>query len=193
MQLVRPGEGTEDTRRLATRAEIGERKWPLVCRLAEKRLVVIGRQAGTGHETAEVAHEALIQRWERLRRWMEADRVFRSWQEGLRAALRQWEGAERDEGALLHGAPLAAAESWLADRGCELSEAEREFIQAGEAHHERQGVEREGQRGRERSTERRARRLLAALAGVLAVAVFASLGLTAFSFSSGARPNRSIA
>jgi WD40 repeat protein len=183
VQLVRPGEGTEDTRRLAARGEIGEEKWPLACRLADKRLVVTGRDAGTGHETAEIAHEALIQRWERLRNWMEADRAFRSWQEGLRAALRQWEAGGRDEGALLHGAPLAAAESWLASRGHELSAAEGEFIRAGATQRERQEAEREAQREREQASERRARWLLAALAGVLAVAAFAGLGLTAFSLA----------
>ena len=66
-QLVRPGEGTEDTRRLATRDEIGLANWPLVQRLAGQRLVVTSQDASTGQETVEVVHEALIQRWERLR------------------------------------------------------------------------------------------------------------------------------
>jgi WD40 repeat protein len=42
VQLVRPGEGTEDTRRLATRNEVGENNWDLVKRLADARLVVTG-------------------------------------------------------------------------------------------------------------------------------------------------------
>jgi hypothetical protein len=40
VQLVRPGERTEDTRRLATRSDIREENWPLVVRLADARLVV---------------------------------------------------------------------------------------------------------------------------------------------------------
>jgi hypothetical protein len=39
MQLVRPGEGTEDTRRVATKSELGEINWSLVKRLADARLV----------------------------------------------------------------------------------------------------------------------------------------------------------
>ena len=39
VQLVRPGEGTEDTRRVATRAELGKVNWALVQHLANQRLV----------------------------------------------------------------------------------------------------------------------------------------------------------
>jgi WD40 repeat protein/DNA-binding SARP family transcriptional activator len=140
-QLVQPGEGTEDTRRVATRAEVGGGQWPLVQQLADRRLVVTGRDATAGTETVEVAHEALIQRWGRLRGWMEEDRAFRTWQEGLRVALRVWEGSERDEGALLRGAPLAQAERWLAERGHALTAAEVAYIRAGAALRQRQQAE----------------------------------------------------
>jgi WD40 repeat protein/DNA-binding SARP family transcriptional activator len=148
VQLVRPGEGTEDTRRLATRAEVGEENWALVQHLADKRLVVTGRDAA-GVETVEVVHEALIPGWGQLQDWMEADRTFRTWQERLRAALRQWEATGGDAGALLRGAPLAEAEGWLAERGGELSEAERAFVQAGLALREQRAAEREARRQRE--------------------------------------------
>jgi serine/threonine protein kinase len=88
IQMVRPGEGTEDTRRLATRSELGEADWELVQKLADARLVVTG-QNPLGQETVEVVHEALLRGWRRLRVWMAADRAFRVWQERLRAALRQ--------------------------------------------------------------------------------------------------------
>jgi hypothetical protein len=45
LQLVRPGEETVDTRRVATRAEIGDDNWELVTRLASDRLVVTGQDA----------------------------------------------------------------------------------------------------------------------------------------------------
>jgi hypothetical protein len=48
IQLVRPGEGTADTRRQATRAEVGEENWDLVKRLADERLVVSDRKKTTG-------------------------------------------------------------------------------------------------------------------------------------------------
>jgi hypothetical protein len=143
-QLVRPGEGTEDTRRLAGRVEVGEANWALAQRLASARLVITGQDAG-GQETVEVVHEALIRGWAQLREWMNADRAFRTWQERLRTALRQWQATE-DEGTLLRGAPLAEAESWLAERAVALSQAELAFIQASTALRERRAAEREQER-----------------------------------------------
>jgi hypothetical protein len=58
VQLVRPGEGTEDTRRLVTSAEAREESWGLVQHLADKRLVVTGRDVA-GLETVEVVHVGL--------------------------------------------------------------------------------------------------------------------------------------
>ncbi|MGD2078545.1 MAG: BTAD domain-containing putative transcriptional regulator, partial [Chloroflexota bacterium] len=84
VQLVRPGEGTEDTRRLATRAELAD-DWQRVQLLADARLVVTGRDPA-GDDTVEIVHEALIQSWGRLREWLAADRDFRLWQERLRVA-----------------------------------------------------------------------------------------------------------
>jgi WD40 repeat protein/DNA-binding SARP family transcriptional activator len=140
-QLVQPGEGTEDTRKVALRAEVGEHRWPLAQRLADRRLVVTGRDASTGTETVEVVHEALIQRWDRLQGWMEEDRTFRTWQERLRVALHAWEGSDRDEGGLLRGTPLAQAEQWLDERGHALGAAEVDYIRAGVALRERQQAE----------------------------------------------------
>ncbi len=105
VQLVHPGQGTEDTRRLAHRDELKEIDWPLVQQLASQRLVVTDRDLEE-RETVEIIHEALIRNWAQLRRWINEDRRFRIWQERLRAALRQWQISEQDEGALLRGVPL---------------------------------------------------------------------------------------
>ena len=134
MQLVRFGEGTEDTRRLATRSEIGEENWKLVMHLssARARLVVNGRDQISGEETVEVVHEALISRWQRLREWIENNHEFRTWQERLRAAMRQWEKSNREDGALLRGFLLEEATSWMAQYGENLSQKERTFIESSQ-------------------------------------------------------------
>ena len=128
IQLVQPGQGTEDTRRIATRLELGSDNWPLIQELANKRLVVTGRNE-EGTETVELVHEAMILGWDRFHRWMDADRGFRIWQEGLRAAIRGWNANDKDEGGLLRGAPLAQASAWLDERQVDLSEMEIEYIQ----------------------------------------------------------------
>ncbi len=134
VQLVSPGAGTEDTRRVATKAELNETNWDLVKKLADARLVVTSRtflSSGTennsGQETVEVVHEALIKNWGQLKGWMAIDREFRSWQEQLRSVMRQWEANNRDNGSLLRGAALAKAEEKVQERPEELI-AEEVFI-----------------------------------------------------------------
>jgi len=138
IQLVQPGEGTEDTRRVA----------------ADRRLVVTG-QDEAGDETVEVVHEALIRGWERLRSWMMADRTFRTWQEGLRVAQRGWESGGRDEGSLLRAAPLALALEWAEEHQTQLSATEVEFIDSSRRASEKRAAEEAARRQRELETAQR--------------------------------------
>jgi hypothetical protein len=146
VQLVRPGEGTEDTRRVATRAEVGEDNWNLVSYLAgyPARLVVTGRLEP--EDTVEVVHEALIREWGTLREWINANRQFRTWQERLKRALREWKNDNQDSGALWRGVPLIVAEDWLRKRADEMTQEEQAFIQVSVKERDRERQER--QRGR---------------------------------------------
>ena len=175
VQLVRPGQGTEDTRRIGSKPEFGEKRWGLIQHLADKRLVVTG-QDDERREIVEIIHEALIREWDRLQEWVDADRAFRLWQEQMRAGLHQWEGSGRDKDALLRGVSLSKAENWLIERPNDLSVVEREFIQASlHARRERQEVEAIRQE-RERSLERRSRNFLRTLVVVLFLAMSVSIG-----------------
>src|SRR5690606_5597766 len=82
VQLVHPGVGTEDFRRLAMRSELADVDWRLVQKIADGRLVVT-RSDASEREYVEIVHEALIGGWWRLKSWMEEDRRFRTWQERL--------------------------------------------------------------------------------------------------------------
>ncbi|WP_347566359.1 hypothetical protein [Scytonema sp. UIC 10036] len=74
-----------------------------------------------------VVHEALIRHWGRLRGWMQENRKFRVWQQGLMVALQQWVVR-----------PLAVAEDWLQQRDGEVSKAQRWFIEKSVALRERE-------------------------------------------------------
>ncbi|MEG4070381.1 CHAT domain-containing protein [Microcoleus sp. Pol11C2] len=161
VQLVRPGEGTEDTRRVASRAEVGEDNWNLVSYLAgyQARLVVTGRQEQ--EDTVELVHETLIRQWGTLREWINANRQFRTWQERLKVALREWKNDNHDSGAMLRGVPLTVAEDWLRQRADEMTQEERDFIQVSVK-----------ERDRERQKEQRRRRLtIIGLSGFSAIAL----------------------
>jgi WD40 repeat protein len=138
---------TPDTRRLATRAEIGEGNWRLVQKLAaedrEKKLplLVTGRNENTGEQTVEVVHEVLIREWEELQGWINYDRTFLTWRDLLRINIAQW---KKGEASLLRDQPLATAEDWLQERSEDLTN-EREYIQQSLQLREREKAEKERQ------------------------------------------------
>ena len=83
---------------------------------------------GQDDNEVEIAHEALLRGWQRLRGWLEEDREFLFWRERTLSAFEAWEGSDRDAGSLLRGAPLAEARRWLEQRPEDLSEEGRDFI-----------------------------------------------------------------
>jgi formylglycine-generating enzyme required for sulfatase activity len=151
------------TRRRAARAEFSQEEWRLVSELADypnRLLVVVASE--TGETYAEVAHEAIFRRWDKLREWIAAEREFLAWRSGLEVARRAW-GATPDASkndALLMGAALTQAESWLTKRAQDLLKSDREFIAQSVA--------------RERRARSRARRVRA-LVYVLLVGMIAGL------------------
>ena len=90
--------------------------------LAGERLVTVG--AGE----AEVAHEALLREWPRLRGWLEQDAEARRLHRHITLAAREWDAGGRDPGELYRGARLAAALDWAATHTVELNATEREFL-----------------------------------------------------------------
>ena len=86
----------------------------LVPRLAAGRLLVsAGTRAG---RVVELAHQALIEHWPRLRDWLEQDRDFLAWRARADQQRDRWEAAGRDDGGLLRGSALVAAGEWLPRR-----------------------------------------------------------------------------
>ena len=170
--------GTDDTRRRAALAEIGEEARAL----GEKtgRRPPGGHRPGeaTGRETVEVAHEALIRHWQRLQGWLNADREFLLWRQRLRHDLEDWQRTNRDEGALLRGASLAEAERWHTERAAHLTPGEREFIQASLTLREQ---ERQTRRRRQR------RRVLALASGLVAALVLLAFAWWQWRLAEGER------
>ena len=75
-RLVTLGEGSEDTRRRVRQSELGNE--PAVDTVVDvfgsARLLAFDRDSATREPTVEVAHEALIREWPRLRGWLDDDR-----------------------------------------------------------------------------------------------------------------------
>ena len=130
LRLVRPGEGEADTRRRATLAEVGAEEHRLAKQLADERLLVTSQAAGSGEETIEVSHEALIRHWDRLKGWVDADRRFLLWQQRLRIVVDQYEENHKSADLLLRGFPLTEALEWLKNKPDSFAQSERQFVTA---------------------------------------------------------------
>ena len=128
LRLVRPGEGEADTRRRATSTELGAEAQSLVKALADERLVVTSRLAGSVEDTVEVSHEALVRHWSHLKGWVEADRQFLVWQQRLNVMRKEWESGQRSADLLLRGLPLREAMDWLTKKSEYFSAEERQFV-----------------------------------------------------------------
>jgi hypothetical protein len=158
LRLTQPGEGTEDTKRRASLRELlpaegqTETVEAVVHTLAgpEVRLVTTeGDKAAEAERFVEVAHEALIRGWPRLREWIERDREALRVQRRLTEAAREWERCGRDESYLYRGARMAEANEWAEAHAGELNVQEREFLDTSTESAQREAAEREAQRQRE--------------------------------------------
>jgi hypothetical protein len=110
---------------------------PLVLRLAAGRLVVVER-AADGQETIQLAHQALIAHWPRLRDWLTEDREFLAWREQLGQQRERWEATGRDDGALMRGAALATALDRLPSRAVDVPAPDVEFVHRSRARQRRE-------------------------------------------------------
>jgi WD40 repeat protein/tRNA A-37 threonylcarbamoyl transferase component Bud32 len=162
LRLVGEGEGEVPVRRRAPLAELdlesNEDVADVLATLADSRLVTVGEGS------VEVAHEALLREWPRLREWIEGDAEGRRLRRHITEAATEWEAAGRDQGELYRGARLAAALEWTAEHALDLNELERDFVAESSELSERETK-------RARRTNRRLRALLAGVAVLLAVAL----------------------
>jgi WD40 repeat protein/transcriptional regulator with XRE-family HTH domain len=148
LRLTELGEGTEDTRRRATLTELVPQAQAAAQVRAVLNTLADARLVSLGENSAEVAHEALIREWGRLREWLAEDRENLRLHRHLTEAAHEWEMLGRDSGALYRGARLAQALEW-ASGASGLNEHERAFLDASQQWAEREAAEREAQHRRE--------------------------------------------
>jgi WD40 repeat protein len=137
-------------------------------------------------DTVEIAHEALLHAWPRLRRWIDTDTIGARVHRQITAAAEEWRDSGRDPSALYRGGRLATAEEWASVPAHEedLNLLERAFLNASSAQR------RQGERASRRQANR-FRALSAALAALLIVA--ASLAGLAYQQRSSAVNERDVA
>lgn len=140
-------------------------------RFTTHRLLSLDRDQTSGAPTVEVAHDALLSEWGRLRLWIEQNREDLLRHRQLAIAASVWDEAGRDPDYVYTGGRLDDAVAWTETSSIKLTERERQFLDAG-VH--RQATEREAVEEiarREHRLRRSARRRTWGLASALAVLV----------------------
>lgn len=156
LRLTALGEGTEDTKRRIRRDELGNGN-PNTAQVLDT--LIRARLVTVGHDSVEIAHEALIRHWPRLRDWLNDDRDGRRIHRQLTDATTEWELHERDEGLLYREAKLALWQDRPLDR---LNDTERAFLATS-------------RRALERERTARVRRLRLSLTALSVIVVVISL------------------
>lgn len=166
LRLVTVDETREDTRRRVRRSElesfhVGSTTIDSILqRFGAYRLLSFDHDEVTRGATVEVAHEALIHEWERLRGWIDKSRSDLLLHHRLEWAVREWLDSGRQEAFLLTGGRLEHFEQWAADTDLTLTSREHEFLTAS--------------RTRQDAREARQRRNRASvIAGLIAIALVA--------------------
>ncbi|GLX19705.1 nSTAND1 domain-containing NTPase [Streptomyces lavendulae] len=169
LRLVAPGEGTPDTRRPGTLAEVQGPYGVDRDRARALEALVSARLVTVDDQRVDLAHEALITGWPRLAQWVDAGRERLRLQRDLTQAAHSWERAGHDDGALHRGALLTAAARAFDGFGqrADLSPLERRFLDAGLAARTRE-------EHRARRAARRTRAFTGALVVLLVLAVTAA-------------------
>ena len=188
LRLVTLGEGAEDTRRRATYAELmaiapdPALMDEVIDAYAVSRLLSLDHDHVTRTPTIEVAHEAMLREWERLRGWLNDSRESIRLQRQLASATAEWLASDKDKSFLLLGSRLEVFETWSRDTEITLTPDEQTYLKACIAERTYQVEEEQSRQARERTLERHAIRRLQLLVGVLVVGVLVAIGLTVFAF-----------
>jgi WD40 repeat protein/serine/threonine protein kinase len=136
LRLVRLGEGTEATRRrllqadLTTANEDKARILHILDLYGRYRLLTFDREPASRAPTVELAHEALIREWKRLRGWIEASQDDLRVQRQLNLAAAEWLNSGRDPSFLASGARLSQFELLMGNTDLALNEDERAYMKA---------------------------------------------------------------
>jgi WD40 repeat protein/serine/threonine protein kinase len=127
LRLVTTGSSATDTRRAIARSEIEQDSQPevmsrAVACLTEARLLTVDDKA------IQIAHEALLRTWPRLRRWIDESRDDLRQRQRISHAAAEWESGNRDADLLYRGTPLLAALDWAEKNPDQLDMLGREFL-----------------------------------------------------------------
>ena len=177
LRLVTLGESAADTRRRVPVSELtaievdAEAMQDALDAFGRARLLTFDRDPATREPTVEVAHEALLRSWPRLRGWIDAAREDVRSLRRLEEAALEWEWSGREPSFLLRGSRLERLESWSEHTDLAIGRVERGYLRASVAEREEERVAEATRAERERALDRRSNRRLRALVAALTAGI----------------------
>lgn len=136
LRLVTVGERREDTRRRVVRRELDNLEIQsstldqAIARFGNHRILTFDHEPLTREPTVEIAHEALIAAWDRLRDWIDGARDDLRTERRLSRAATEWRVAEEDPSYLLRGGRLESVETWIDGTDLAVGRDELLFVNA---------------------------------------------------------------
>lgn len=141
---------------------------------AAYRLLTLDHDPASRRPTVEVAHEALLREWQRLRDWLDDSRADLRLRRQLARAAGEWRRAGEEPSFLLRGTRLAQFEAWSETTDLALTGTEQDYLEASIALRDAQAAAEAARLEREAQLEQRARLVLGALAVVFLLAATVS-------------------
>ncbi|HEX2205027.1 MAG TPA: hypothetical protein VHG91_17080 [Longimicrobium sp.] len=134
VEVIPPEEGGGARRVRLPESGLDEATRGVAAALLDAGLLSAAGDAASGTRALEVARESLPSSWQRLREWLEKDRVFLAWRRRLAAPVAEWEAGGRREGTLLlRDVRAQVASTFLQGREAELTPGELAYIRASVA------------------------------------------------------------
>ena len=127
----------------------------------QHRLLTFDRDPVTRSPTIEIAHEALVNQWDRFGHWIEENRLSLMARQRLSTSTREWLEHGRDSSYLASGARLIQFEDLTQDSAVVLTTEERNYIDMSI--------------GKRQQVRRRVQVFVAMLAVISVVAVIAAI------------------
>jgi len=151
---------------------------------AAYRLLSLDNDPGSRAPTVEVAHEAILREWERLRGWLNDSRDEIRLQRQLASAAQEWRDSKQDASFLLRGSRLETLETWAQTTQLALTSRERDFLAASLKQREAEYTAEQERQAKEIRLEKRSQNFLRGLVAVLVVATLGAIGLTSSALNS---------
>src|SRR5262245_7978550 len=138
-------------------------------------LLVGARLITSDDGVVELTHEALVRAWPRLREWLDEDADGQRIRHHITVVADAWEEMDRPDSELYRGVRLAQVTAWHDTAHPDLTDTERDFLEASQAREASDLQAAQAQVRRERSRIRRLRWLTAAVAALAVLAASAWL------------------